>query len=283
VDDILIHPRDRDLIVATHGRSIYIADDITALEQLKTPMKQDLVLFAPRPAIQWKNDPQAQRHATNRDFIGRNPQGGTAINIWAKSDMGAGKLEFLQGNTVASTMDVDIKAGMNRVQWAMRGPAPPVPQGGQQGGGQGGAAAAGGDTAAGGGQAAQGGQGGRGGGGGRGRRNQGGQAAGAQGGGAAGAQATPPAGGTAEAAGGQAAQAQGGPGGGGGGGRGGRGGFGGVPFVTGGGGGGGGFGGFGGGGGALVQPGVYFVRLTVGGQTLTQSVTVLEDIWMRPQ
>ena len=35
VDDILIHPRDRDLIIGTHGRSIWIADDITPLEQLK--------------------------------------------------------------------------------------------------------------------------------------------------------------------------------------------------------------------------------------------------------
>ena len=33
-DDILIHPRDGDLIVASHGRSIWIADDITPLEQL---------------------------------------------------------------------------------------------------------------------------------------------------------------------------------------------------------------------------------------------------------
>jgi PKD repeat protein len=32
-----------------------------------------------------------------------------------------------------------------------------------------------------------------------------------------------------------------------------------------------------------VEPGTYMVRLTVGGQTLTSSVTVLEDIWMRPQ
>ena len=61
---------------------------------------------------------------------------------------------------------------------------------------------------------------------------------------------------------------------GGGGGRGGRGGGQvGVPFVA-----GGGRGGFGGG--ALVEPGVYMVRLTVGGQTLTTSVVVLEDIWM---
>ena len=73
------------------------------------------------------------------------------------------------------------------------------------------------------------------------------------------------------------------------GGRGGRGGVTGVPFVAtgrggGGGGGGGGFGGFGAAAvGPLVEPGTYMVRLTVGGQTLTSSVTVLEDIWMRPQ
>jgi hypothetical protein len=70
-------------------------------------------------------------------------------------------------------------------------------------------------------------------------------------------------------------------GGGGGGGRGGRGG-GPVPFVA-GGGRAGGFFGFGAPQGSPVQPGTYFVRLTVGGQTLTSSVDVLEDIWMRPQ
>ncbi len=34
VDDIVIHPRDNDLVVGTHGRSIWIMDDITPLEQL---------------------------------------------------------------------------------------------------------------------------------------------------------------------------------------------------------------------------------------------------------
>ena len=33
VDDILIHPRERDLIVGTHGRSVYVLDDIGPLEQ----------------------------------------------------------------------------------------------------------------------------------------------------------------------------------------------------------------------------------------------------------
>ena len=34
VDDIVVHPRDNDLIVGTHGRGIYILDDITPLQQL---------------------------------------------------------------------------------------------------------------------------------------------------------------------------------------------------------------------------------------------------------
>jgi hypothetical protein len=196
VDDILIHPRDRDLIVGTHGRSIFVADDITPLEQLKAPGSSDVKLFDPRPAIQWKNDPQAQRHATNRDFKGTNPQGGTAIHVWANSDLGPAKLEFLQNNNVVSSMNVELKTGMNRFQWNMRGPAPNPGGGGRRGGG-GGAVNTG------------------------------------------------------------------------------------VPFVAGGGRGGGGFGGAVQG--PLLEPGVYMVRLTIGSQVLTSSVTVLEDTWMRPQ
>jgi len=227
VDDILIHPRDRDLIVATHGRSIWIADDITPLEQLKLGGNRELVLFDPRPAVLWKNDPQALRRVTNRNFRGQNPQGGTAISVWAKSDVGAAKLEFLQNNQVASTMDVEIKAGMNRFQWNMRGPAPPAAGGG-------------------------------------GRGVRGGEQSPA---------ATPSA--PAETAPGPQGPGRGGqPAG--------------VPFVS--GGRGGGFGGGRGGGfggpavplGNLLEPGTYMVRLTAGGQTLTTSVILLEDIWMRP-
>ena len=33
IDDILVHPRDNDLVVGTHGRSIWIIDDVTPLQQ----------------------------------------------------------------------------------------------------------------------------------------------------------------------------------------------------------------------------------------------------------
>ena len=132
VDDILIHPRDHDLIVATHGRSIYIADDISPLEHLRQADKT-LALFDPRPAVLWKNDPQAQRHVTNRQFQGKNPQGGMALHILSSTDVGAAKVEFLQANKVVATMDVNIATGLNRFQWNMRGPV--VAGAGRGGGG----------------------------------------------------------------------------------------------------------------------------------------------------
>jgi hypothetical protein len=247
VDDILIHPRDRDLIIATHGRSIWICDDITPLEQLPSA-SGDVTLFQPRDAVQWKNDPSAQRNATNRDFKGANPQGGTAINVWAKSDLGQGHIDFLQGTTLVSTLTIDLKAGLNRFQWGMQGlpAANAAANGGGANGRRGGGRNAGGAA---------------------GRGAQGGQAGGA---------AEPPAGAAVPPV---DVQAGGGGGGGGRRGGGGRG----VPFVFGGGRGGGG-GGFGGGGTTTnVTPGVYNVRLTVGDKTAVSSVTVLEDIWMRPQ
>ncbi|MBZ5496348.1 MAG: hypothetical protein LAP85_08095 [Acidobacteriia bacterium] len=211
VDDILIHPRDRDLIIGTHGRSIWIADDITPLEQLAQTSNSSLVLFDPRPAIQWKTDPQAQRHPTNRDFSGQNPPRGTALSFWAKADLGDAKIEILQGGQVIRTIDTTVRAGMNRTQWDM---FPDTPAGDAGGRGRGGAQAA------------------------------------PVAGGAAGAA------GQAQVAAGAAAVAGAGRGGRGGGGRG------------------------GGGGASPVQPGAYMVRLIVGGQTLTTSVVVLEDIWM---
>src|SRR4030095_15674040 len=46
IDDILVHPRDNDLIIGTHGRGIYVMDDVTSLQQLadKT-LEEDVHLF----------------------------------------------------------------------------------------------------------------------------------------------------------------------------------------------------------------------------------------------
>ncbi len=67
VHDIAVHPREKELIIGTHGRSIYIAD-ISALQQLNEEnLQKDLVVFKPKPVRcnknwgninWWKNAPE---------------------------------------------------------------------------------------------------------------------------------------------------------------------------------------------------------------------------------
>src|SRR2546422_674646 len=83
VHDLQIHPRDRDLVAGTHGRSIYVLDDITALEQM-TPesLAKAVVLFNPRPA---RGFYLAERGAVwgNERFGAKNPPYAT-LNYWVK-------------------------------------------------------------------------------------------------------------------------------------------------------------------------------------------------------
>jgi hypothetical protein len=86
VDDILVHPRDNDLIVATHARSLWIADDITPLQQMASVGSQDVVLFDVRPAVAYLADRQrGQQTGGQKAFVGENPPRGTAISYYLKS------------------------------------------------------------------------------------------------------------------------------------------------------------------------------------------------------
>jgi photosystem II stability/assembly factor-like uncharacterized protein len=63
VDDILVHPRDNDLVIGTHGRGIYILDDITALQQLTQKVRDaEVTLLDVRPGTIWLNDPRLNRY-----------------------------------------------------------------------------------------------------------------------------------------------------------------------------------------------------------------------------
>ena len=70
IDDILVHPRDNDPILGTHGRSIYIMDDITALQQMTeaATASADAVLFDIRPAIVGRPTFRKQSLPKGRNF-----------------------------------------------------------------------------------------------------------------------------------------------------------------------------------------------------------------------
>ncbi len=73
VHDLLIHPLSSDLIAGTHGRGVWILDDISPLQQLTDEVKaQDAYLFENPVATKWEG---VSRGATrgHQLFRGRNP------------------------------------------------------------------------------------------------------------------------------------------------------------------------------------------------------------------
>jgi photosystem II stability/assembly factor-like uncharacterized protein len=143
-DDILVHPRDNDLIVATHGRSVYIADDITPLQQWTPEVQaQDAFLFEIRPAVAWLNDQQrGSQGGGQRNFVGENAPRGAFISYYLKTPAsGEVKISIADASgRVVRTMDGARQAGINRVLWNLASnPPAPGQQGGGFGGGRGGA------------------------------------------------------------------------------------------------------------------------------------------------
>ncbi|HKE25504.1 MAG TPA: hypothetical protein VKB88_24260 [Bryobacteraceae bacterium] len=134
VDDIQIHPRENDLILATHGRSVWILDSISPIDQLKPAVTQSTVhTFDVRPATMW-------RLAHKRDFdahdvfIGANPPAGAIIDFWSKNKPDAKdvKIAILNsaGKQIATVKSSAVEAGVNRVLWNLREDraVPPTPQ-----------------------------------------------------------------------------------------------------------------------------------------------------------
>ncbi len=133
VDDILIHPRENDLIFGTHGRSIWIMDDITPLEQMnEATLSSPIQLFDIRKATMWRtwnNKPLT----SDKVFYGQNPPTGALVNFFLKDALG-------EKESVAITIQ-DEKGQTVRTANCVRRPAPgQAPQQGQgrgQGGGGG--------------------------------------------------------------------------------------------------------------------------------------------------
>ncbi len=131
IDDVMVHPRDNDLILATHGRSLYIMDDITPLQALSDKVTAaDVTLFEPRPGVQWLNDPTLARQlGGSKLFQGQNPEPGTAISYYLKAaPSGDAKITITDyAGKVVREMAGTKEAGLNRVQWNLRGNPPPRP------------------------------------------------------------------------------------------------------------------------------------------------------------
>jgi hypothetical protein len=122
VRDIQIHPRDNDLLLATHGRGLYILDDITALQQLESTKASDVALFDVRPATRW-NMWSRDGNLGQKTWRGENPPAGALITYYLK-DQPPGEVNVSitdkDGKVVRQMRRVPDEAGVNRVSWDLR-------------------------------------------------------------------------------------------------------------------------------------------------------------------
>jgi photosystem II stability/assembly factor-like uncharacterized protein len=84
VDDIEIQAEQNDLVLATHGRSIWIFDDMTPIEKFDAGVaNSDMTFFGPRTATLW--DLRDRRwSAGQKMFTGKNPPYGAILNYYLK-------------------------------------------------------------------------------------------------------------------------------------------------------------------------------------------------------
>ena len=114
--DMVIHPRDNELVVATHGRGIFIAD-ITPLQGLTSEaMNSDMTLFDVQPAVQWVRGLGNTSAYTN--FDGESREDGVHINFHAKN-AGKATIRIMKGTREIYKTEVTAKAGLNKVIWGM--------------------------------------------------------------------------------------------------------------------------------------------------------------------
>jgi len=129
VRDVAVQPRESDLLIATHGRGMYVVDDITPLRRL-TPkvLDSEATLLPGRPAVM-VIPASEQDFVSDEEFVGFNPEESATITYYLKKRHLFGDLKAevydAQGKLI-STIPGSKRKGLNRIEWPMRLPPPKI-------------------------------------------------------------------------------------------------------------------------------------------------------------
>jgi len=117
VVDLKVHPRDNDLIIATHARGFYILDDATPLQQIARSRPTDVTLFPPMPAVRYT--PASDTSVLgNRVWVARNQPYGALISYYLPQATVDVRLSITDAaGRVLQTFAGPGFAGVNRAVW----------------------------------------------------------------------------------------------------------------------------------------------------------------------
>jgi photosystem II stability/assembly factor-like uncharacterized protein len=123
VYDFTIQRRFDDLVVGTHGRGIWILDDLHPLQEMTPRVESSsLHLFTLRSAYRFHVGSIEDRSIREpSEFAGENPRYGADVNFWLSNAFGKARVQILDGARVIRTIEVkDPASGLNRVWWNLR-------------------------------------------------------------------------------------------------------------------------------------------------------------------
>jgi len=120
INDLVVHPRDNDLVLGTHGRGVWILDNVSALQELTPAGAASAQLFTIEPAEQIRYT-NLSAHMGDMVFRGENPPSGAVIDYWLGSTGADVTLTVhdARGAEIAS-VPVTTTRGLNRVTWNLR-------------------------------------------------------------------------------------------------------------------------------------------------------------------
>jgi photosystem II stability/assembly factor-like uncharacterized protein len=127
VRDIAIHPRDHDVVLATHGRGVYIIDDITPLRTLTAKTLESDVAFLPSRPAPMITPVSEFGFNGDAEFVGDSPSEAAVIVYYLKKRhmIGDMRLEVYDPKgTLVTTLDASKRRGLNRAEWPMRAKPP---------------------------------------------------------------------------------------------------------------------------------------------------------------
>jgi photosystem II stability/assembly factor-like uncharacterized protein len=120
--DLVVHPRDNDLVLATHGRSFIVLDDITPLQQLTpTVLSAPSHVFEIGPAVQYIPNENGW-FLGGRSFRAPSRALGAFVNYYLKSEAKADVTIAISDGSgrVVRRLTGPKTAGLHRVAWDLR-------------------------------------------------------------------------------------------------------------------------------------------------------------------
>ena len=133
VDELTIHPRDNALLVATHGRALWILDHLEPIQEYTSLQGADAKLVTPGFTLQWKyKDDRNDEFWGHQFFTGENPPSEAVIPMYLKAPLTNPTLRIADaGGRVVRELTVPAirnKSGIQMMCWDQRvAPITPLP------------------------------------------------------------------------------------------------------------------------------------------------------------